>query len=57
MTDFQAKCLRLWDQGKDTHQIAVELSRTTNPVREQQVYSALNSARVERRVFAMESAS
>jgi len=53
MTDFQAKVLKLWDTGKDTLQIAQELARHENRmVREDQVYRALNAARVERRVYA-----
>lgn len=53
MTDFQAKCLKLWDQGRDTLQITEILRRNrTEPLHESQVYRALNAARVERRVYA-----
>lgn len=58
MTDFQAKCLKLWDTGKDTLQITETLRRNrTEPLSEAQVYRALNAARVERRVYAERDAS
>ena len=53
MTDFQCKCLKLWDRGMDTLQITETLRRNrTEPLSEAQVYRALNAARVERRVYA-----
>lgn len=58
MTDFQAKVLNLWDQGKDTYQIAEEIRRLENRLcHESLVYRALNAARVERRVYAESEAS
>jgi len=53
MTDFQAKVLKLWDQGRDTLQITEVLRRNRDePLSEAQVYRALNAARVERRAYA-----
>jgi len=53
MTDFQAKCLKLWDQGFDTLKITETLRRNrTEPLHESAVYRALNAARVERRLYA-----
>ena len=58
MTDFQCKCLKLWDRGMDTLQITETLRRNrTEPLSEAQVYRALNAARVERRVYAENEAS
>ena len=53
MTDFEAKVLRLWDQGRDTMQITETLRRNrTEPLHESAVYRALNAARVERRMYS-----
>jgi len=58
MTDFQAKCLKLWDQGNDTLKIT-ETLRTSHPypLHESAVYRALNAARIERRLYAESDAS
>lgn len=59
MTDFQAKVLKLWDQGKDTLQITNALRDQFHgqALHESSVYRALNAARVERRVYAELEAS
>lgn len=55
MTDFQAAVLKLWDAGNDTLQITQELRRDRNePLHESAVYRALNTARIERRMYAQE---
>ena len=55
MTDFEAKVLKLWDQGCDTMKITETLRRNRmEPLHESAVYRALNAARVERRMYEQE---
>lgn len=51
MTAFEAEVLRLFDQGKDTADIADILSKKQDRlIHESAVYRALNAARNERRI-------